>query len=552
MAATLALGSLLTMQPAAAADAPESLEVVRQLAQSGALQLALHGVDRLQPRDAAGPRWAEWQRLRLQLLADSGRHEEVLRQVALPGQWTEPEHLDSQVLAAQSALVLGRFAAARDHAGRALWATGISASRIRQVRLLVIHSLIREGRADEAYRSMLRFQQDERPLDRATATRFVDGLLDVNRIKEALEWLGLTDERGAARLRLRLHTGLIGPAEAVSQARAAIARSEDPAWWRVLQEAGERLPDDTLKIEALEQMLDRPDATVDGAVRLREAYLRYARSAANAHQLLAGDESSWMAFAHRHKDTGPVVARAYWAYLALEAGSESLRHSAQAHLAASLLDARLSRTALRLFEQWPGGPAALPQQLRYQLGGVAETLQQHQRVLQFRLGLPAPAGISPGTWDLRMAGLALRAGKRQLAAGIAMRLSAAVTPVQAAELADWISLARQMADHGMADETRALAGRIMPAADPVQSRLLLDATAMAFESGSQPLRAAEFHLRAALQAPDIEAAAEARLRAGVQLLRGGLLEDARVQFEWLLKNARNPAQIAVARRELGF
>jgi hypothetical protein len=25
-----------------------------------------------------------------------------------------------------------------------------------------------------------------------------------------------------------------------------------------------------------------------------------------------------------------------------------------------------------------------------------------------------------------------------------------------------------------------------------------------------------------------------------------------VQFEWLLKNARDPVQIAVARRELGF
>ena len=39
---------------------------------------------------------------------------------------------------------------------------------------------------------------------------------------------------------------------------------------------------------------------------------------------------------------------------------------------------------------------------------------------------------------------------------------------------------------------------------------------------------------------------------GLNLARGGLRDDARAQFEWLLKNARNPAQIAVARRELGF
>ena len=69
---------------------------------------------------------------------------------------------------------------------------------------------------------------------------------------------------------------------------------------------------------------------------------------------------------------------------------------------------------------------------------------------------------------------------------------------------------------------------------------------------SQPLLAAEYHLRLALSAPDADAAAAARLRAAFNLARGGLRDDARVQFEWLLKNARDPAQIAVARRELGF
>ena len=85
-----------------------------------------------------------------------------------------------------------------------------------------------------------------------------------------------------------------------------------------------------------------------------------------------------------------------------------------------------------------------------------------------------------------------------------------------------------------------------------QGRLLLAATARALDSGGQPLLAAEYHLRLALSAPDADAAAAARLRAAFNLARGGLRDDARVQFEWLLKNARDPLQIAVARRELGF
>jgi hypothetical protein len=48
------------------------------------------------------------------------------------------------------------------------------------------------------------------------------------------------------------------------------------------------------------------------------------------------------------------------------------------------------------------------------------------------------------------------------------------------------------------------------------------------------------------------AATEARLKAGFSLARAGLRDDAKAQFEWLLKNAKDPAQIAIARRELGF
>jgi hypothetical protein len=42
------------------------------------------------------------------------------------------------------------------------------------------------------------------------------------------------------------------------------------------------------------------------------------------------------------------------------------------------------------------------------------------------------------------------------------------------------------------------------------------------------------------------------MKAGFSLVRAGLHKDAKAQFEWLLKNANDPAQITVARRELGF
>lgn len=579
-AAFFACTFVTAMMIAPTAHAADELAATRSLAEAGAAQLALQRVDMLQPAAVTAPPqkgsspgappkgtsfgappkgtsfgapWAEWERLRLQLLVSGGSHEMLLQRVAaMPVGVEAVVAADFHAAAARSALAIGRGAAARDQAARALWSPGTDAACLRELRLLVIRSLVDDGQTDEAYRSMLRFQQDYRPLDAATATQFVDGLLDMKRVKEAVIWLGLLDERGATKLRLRLHTGLLSPADVATQARAGIARSEDPAWWRVLLEAGERQPAAALKIEALEQLLDRADASAADASRLWEVYLAYARSAANTYQLLAGDESSWLEFALKRKDAEPVVARAYLAYLAREGRAEFLRRTAQAQLASSLIAARLPRTALQVFSAWPGDPAVLAAETRYQLGSAAEALQQPMRALQYRQGLPAPEGIAPAVWDLRMAGLALRAGRGDVVTGITRQLAAANTPIPAVQLPEWIALAAQLADHGLAAETQLLVGRVMPYADSTQGRALLAATVRALESGSQPLLAAEYHLRLALNAPQVDAAAEARLRAGLNLARGGLRDDARAQFEWLLKNARDPAQIAVARRELGF
>ena len=103
---------------------------------------------------------------------------------------------------------------------------------------------------------------------------------------------------------------------------------------------------------------------------------------------------------------------------------------------------------------------------------------------------------------------------------------------------------------------------MLPHADAAQARSVLAGIARIHASRNQPLLAADYYLRSALRAPKEvpsggalaadAAAARARLLAGLSLARAGLREDARAQFEWVLQNARDPEQIAVARRELGF
>lgn len=558
----LVLGSLLMLRVAGAADISDDLDVIRRLGQSGAVQLALRRIDMLQPAAAAGAppegtsfgvSWEEWERLRLELLAASGRHQELLQRVsALPDRLTGAMRVEFHVLAARSALALGRVAAARDHAGRALWSEGIDATQVRQARLLVIRSYVMEAQATEAYRSMLRFQQDYRPMDTPAATEFVHALLDLGMVREAVNWLGLLDEHGAAKLRLRLHTGLVLPRDAVTRARAALARSDDPYWWRVILDAAAREPAGVLEIEALERLLNHRDQPAGRARNLWGSYAGHAQRNANARQLLAGDEVNWLEFALRRRDAEPAVARAYLGFLARHAEVEAVRRRAQEELAAAFAAAGLPRTALRLFAAWPGDAGTLTVSTRHILGGLALKLDDPERASEYWNGLPAPIDVPLLGWEVRLAALALRAGRAGLATDAASKLAGSRPPITPQLLPEWLALAGQFSDHGLHEGALALYGSALPHADPAQARVVLSGIAQAHEARNQPLLAADYYLRAALRAaaPDA-AAADARLRAGLALVRAGLRDDARVQFEWLLRHAKDPAQLSVARRELG-
>ena len=539
--------------PAGAAGTPGGPDEIQALVQAGALQLALQRIDVLQPADAADPRWSGLESLRLQLLGRLGRHQEVLGRVAaLPATLPAAARAGLHEAAARAGLASGQAALAREHAGRALWSPGINPAVLRDLRLLVIRSQILESRAGDAWRSMLRFEQDYRPLDAATATVFVDALLDAGMAREAVTWLPLLDERGPTRLRLRMHAGLVSNGEALAQVRAALARSDDPAWWKLLLDAATRSGDGALRIAALEQLHEK-ETQPKAAAELWSAYTGHALAAANAHHLLAGDDASWLEFALRRHAGDAPEARAYFAHVARHAADPALRRRAQDRLAADYAAAKLPRVALSLFEAWPGQADQLPPPARIVLGRMAEDLGDHPRALRYLRGLPAMDGMPAAVWQLRLSALALRAGQPDTAADIARRLAAESSDIPRAQIAEWQLLAEQLTDHGLHEVALLLFGRVLSHADPAQSRNALSGAARAHAGHNQPRLAADFYLRAALLAPaDGAAAAEARLQAGLSLARAGLREDARVQFQWLLKNAADPAQIAVARRELGF
>ncbi len=267
-------------------------------------------------------------------------------EAALPAGQQQPALRQSLFSDMRSAIAAGQPAAARAQAARLLWQLDPTPDEVHAARLVVIDSYLAEKQGDSAFRAMLRFDQDYRPLDRAIAGHFVEGLLDLGLPREAVNWLAAIDDASPLKLRLRLLAGLVKPETAIAQARARAARG-GAAWWRVLAEAAEKGGDGTLAVEAQEQLLDAGEP----AAGLWQAYDREARAAANQHKLLAGDDAAWLELARRPA-VRPARSRALLAYLSRHAADRETRLRAQVRHMHSLQQGGLERAAVQVYERY--------------------------------------------------------------------------------------------------------------------------------------------------------------------------------------------------------
>jgi hypothetical protein len=541
-------------------SAASALETARALAASGAPRLALARVEQLQPRDPTAPRWPEWEALRLSLLVTVGRHADALQRASgLPPGMPPPLLRESLLAAARAGVAAGQGAVARRYAARVLWQLEPSAQETRAARLIVIESYAAERQGEPAFRAMLRFQQDYSPLDPATATRFVEMLLALGMEKEAVNWLASVDDASPVKLMLRLRAGLAQPDSVEAQVRAALAKGGGAGYWRVLAEAAQRRKDAALRVEALERLVNSDEETTAGktgdlAAELWEAYFASARETANRNQMLTGDDAAWTDHAGRQSAANPAVARAFFAHLALRGRERETRFNGQLQLVYSLQQSRLERTALRLFESLNADESSFDNQARYLLGAMAERAHLPALAARYWKGIPAAPGISAAEWQARVAAAHWHAGERDAASGTLRALLGTGKPLPAEAARPLATLAQEMIAAGKTDTAEEILQALLPGSDAKQQRATLYTLGRAAEQAARHQAAADYYLRSALLAdgkPDA-LALQARLAAGLNLAQAGFREDARAQFQWLLKNTTDPAQLAIARRELAI
>ncbi len=554
------LGLILVSFTCGALAAPlEDPTSVRGMLNSGARELALSQVERLQPRDAAAPRWSEWEGLRCEALARLNRREALLaRASALTGERFAPPLNPCLAEAARAALAQDDPQSARSYAAKLLWQASASAAEVRAARLAVIESYLVERRGSEAFASMLRFQQDYRPLPREIVERFAEGLIDLGQDTEALNWVP-NDSTSASRLRLQLRSGVLAPDAVIAQARSALGRNPDPAYWRTIHEAAVRSRNASLQLEALERVLQSVEAgDASGqnvaAQRLWQAYLATAGEIGNREQLLMGDDGAWADYAARRLGPDPFLSRAFYAYLAQRAENVDIRRNAQLQLAYSLYSAGLDATASRAMQRIGFAAEALDEQTRYLLGTISSKNNDAAATLKLWQGLPTPPNVNAIEWELTLARTALQAGDSAASVDTLRRLLAERTTVTPQLAQRVLELGQEMLDMRTIDAAQAVYELLVPLANDAQAREALFGLGRSYELGGDPVPAAAYYLRSALlvqaTAPDA-LAFQARLLAALNLMRAGLRNDARAQFEWLLKNSKDPALTEAAKRGLG-
>jgi hypothetical protein len=282
-------------------------------------------------------------------------------------------------------------------------------------------------------------------------------------------------------------------------------------------------------------------------------YLAVAREAAGRNHLLDNDEAGWGAFAASRASNEPVMARAVFAYLARRASTPEGRGNAQLQLELSLQIAKLDVAALRLFSDEEIAASSLDPRLRYSLGAVAEARGLHAAAVRMWQGLAPPPGNTTVEWQLRLATTMIRAGQADAGAALVKQIAATNEPWPPEVVKRASVLSREFLGAGHLRAAEPLLAGLVQRTDGLERRQFLFDLGRANDAEGKAITAAEHYLLCAAladsKAPDA-LARQARLAAGLSLVHAGYRHDARAQFEWVLRNSRDPAQLDVARREL--
>jgi hypothetical protein len=557
------------------------LAEISRLAKGGASQLALSLMAEHQPGyEGNATQWQRWERVRVRIMQEHGRWAELAEHIgAYPAGLPEEFRHWSELRRAGALINAGDYADARQLLRSLIWRPAVAAERagqqLAQLRQLVMESYLEEGRIDDAYAAMLRYQQDYGAEDSEALLLRAKVLLAAGRAGESLALLDRVSSNGvveALRALASLRSG--GSAKVVlRQARTAAVEeaSEQQRWlWLgVMAEAAQKQEDSANLVIAMERMLPLDASTQVPLSERRlfsltpdmlwQGYLGYAEKVGNREQLLRGDDAAWLKAADETDVRYPVRKRSLYAMLALQGAAGVMREGAHQALLEQfdamgdegvVLLRRLYLDSERYQER-----GRLPHTIAYRL--VDEAIKNAELGLASQLlqQLPQPpGGTELFAWQMRRAKVFLLAGDYVEADRLLTALMPSAGGLSDEQRDQVVQLLFDLQAVGEHEKAFALLAAMYESVPAIKLRReLLFWMADSRKAQGRHSEAARYYLRSATLEDNNSMdpwAQTARYQAAKSLTEAGLTGDAAFIYRQLLKITESPERRSVLRHEL--
>lgn len=548
---------VLFARPAWAGD--PLIERVDALAASGASELALRILDEAGASDPRDPRWETHERRRLDLHRALRQPQPIAARIrALPTEASPALRRHAAIRLAEASIEAGNGDGARDQ----LYAALAEVSGEERAHVLARLAALELARG--------RWREAESLLDQAGGT--TSGPIERLRAEIDLRAgrpraaLSRAAAGGSPSGRLVLLTAALRakarpPGEVLAEAqRLAQAAETEPgvrrAAWILRAEAARSAGQTVREISSLEQALALPDtghhtylqATADD---LQTAYRRLGEAVGRSAGLRAADGAGWLAHAKTYTPDEGYYARAVYAFLAQASDAPSIRDTAQARLADSLLAAGLPATLEALYP--PASRAAAPVPVRQRLLDAALARGDFKAAVSLMDELPPPAEDRALGWALRRARTLLYAGYRHEA--LVLLSSLLDEPRFDDEFAGaYLQVVFDLQALSLHEQALVLLEGISRRVDNARmQRELLYWQADSLAALGRHAAAAEHYLRSASHggaSPSDPWGQAARFHAAEALARARFVTDARSVYASLLKQTADPARRAAIEHQM--
>ncbi len=574
----LIFSGMLLAFPVRAIDDSAFVEV-RALASSGAALLAQHTIDTLQPAAKSDPEgWMAWERERVRIYQQSADWSSLVKRLeTLPpnlptdfARWAITQRADGFIK-------LGNGKSAQLLLQEQIWTMPLTHPELLQWmtrwRSMVMDSYMVDGLVEDAHLAAVRFYQDYGDQDLQTRLTRAHILLSANRADEAVDLLaGDIKEPHAAALYLlaQLRSDRRPPIK-VLQAALRQMRGDwvDPALrmqlWAVAAEAAMRSGDRASAANALEHVIAAnrsmplPEGLFDFTPdTLWNAYIDFATHVGNKSQFLIGQDKQWFDAAAKAARKQPVRSRSIYALLMLQGETEASRN-----LAAQKFVARLSKRkqggsllrALFLDTRQYADYEMIPLAARHVMVDVAlaDSNIKLASALMATIQVP-PDGTDKYYWELRRARILVMGGNIKAGSESLSAILVSNPKLSQEQLERLLQVVFDLQTVKAHDAAYDLFVKLMQRTkDPKLQRELYYWMAESRKASEAYAEAARLYLKSAMLL-DPKAGdpwgQTARYQAADALAQAGMVRDARVLFQQLLKTTTDPGRRAMLNRQL--